>query len=536
MPKVSVIMPAYNDAKYISVAINSVRAQTFADWELIIIDDGSVDNSADIAAEHAADDSRIKVIKQQNQGVVAARNNAIAQAAGEFILPVDADDRLMPTAIEKMYNKISKSRHTVVSGRCAAFGLKNDFDTRVYPTNFNMKAACAITNTSMYRKSDWEKVGGYDLDFKEGIEDYAFWLSLIKNAATFYRIPELLFYFRVKDISESRQEKAKLKMQQLTDLIRQKYPMVKFPIAFKKIASVKNTYSAYVIKLWKIPVFVIPRFANRKRIKLDYCTERNFGDNLNISIARDLFDIEVKEKPPRKSEAAFIGSILQTYLLPALDFKQMLGKYIRRPVKVWGAGFIEPENAPMKTLRRFDVRAVRGKYTKERLEKYTGRKLGNIPLGDPGLLAARLISPEIIKKKHKVGIVLHYVDANNPLVKKLKLGDAKFIDVTLPTYDFLEQVAECDLIISSSMHGLIAADSLGIPNARLILSDKIIGVDYKFDDYYSAFGLENHMKINLNDISEFTYKDLNSVRDNYKITPEQVAKICEDLIKVFPYK
>lgn len=289
-------------------------------------------------------------------------------------------------------------------------------------------------------------------------------------------------------------------------------------------------------KILNSSIFTLPRFASRKEINLHYWPENNFGDVLNVFIPCDLFDTKVRFSKPREAEAAFIGSILDAYLLPRLNLNQSLKKYLKKRVKVWGSGFIKPDDSPMTTLRRFDVRAVRGKLTKERLEKYMGKKLGNIPLGDPGLLAARLINSDVIKKKHKVGVVLHYVDSDNPLKEKLKLTGAKYIDVKLPPYDFLEQMAECDIIVSSAMHGLIAADSLGIPNARLILSDKIIGGDYKFNDYYSAFGMNSHMKIDLTKINEFTDSDLKMVRKNYKITPEQVNKICDDLVAAFPYK
>ena len=85
------------------------------------------------------------------------------------------------------------------------------------------------------------------------------------------------------------------------------------------------------------------------------------------------------------------------------------------------------------------------------------------------------------------------------------------------------------------MHGLICADSLLIPNVRMILSDKIIGGDYKFDDYYSAFGIRNHNKVNLNE-QGFNENDLVNLHQTYFIDKEKLTKIQDDLINAFPYK
>lgn len=97
---ISVITPAYNAAEFIFDAIQSLISQTIPDWELIIIDDGSVDNTYDIAKNIAIDDTRIKVIRQRNQGPSAARGYGVKHSKGEWITFLDADDCLEPTAIE----------------------------------------------------------------------------------------------------------------------------------------------------------------------------------------------------------------------------------------------------------------------------------------------------------------------------------------------------------------------------------------------------------------------------------------------------
>lgn len=97
MPKVSVIMPAYNAERFIGAAIKSVLAQTFHDWELIIVNDGSTDGTSKIIAEFT--DERIRAASQENLGEAAARNAGLAQAAGEYIAFLDADDLYLPTGL-----------------------------------------------------------------------------------------------------------------------------------------------------------------------------------------------------------------------------------------------------------------------------------------------------------------------------------------------------------------------------------------------------------------------------------------------------
>ena len=92
MKKVSIITPAYNAAKYISRTIDSVRNQTYTEWEMIIIDDGSRDNTAEIVANYANKDNRIKLLRQNNAGSAAARNNALRNSTGQLVCFLDADD------------------------------------------------------------------------------------------------------------------------------------------------------------------------------------------------------------------------------------------------------------------------------------------------------------------------------------------------------------------------------------------------------------------------------------------------------------
>ena len=90
IPLVSIIVPVYNIEKYISKCIESVLSQTFKDWELILVDDGSTDNSGKICDEYALKDNRIKVIHKENEGVTATRDKGVKEAQGEFLFFIDA--------------------------------------------------------------------------------------------------------------------------------------------------------------------------------------------------------------------------------------------------------------------------------------------------------------------------------------------------------------------------------------------------------------------------------------------------------------
>ena len=123
MPRVSIIMPAYNASVFLERAVGSVVSQTFSDWELIIIDDGSTDGTAKHADDLAASDGRIQVIHQKNSGVSSARNKGIGSASGEFIAFLDADDAYEPEFLEALLGVLNEN-----DADCAACS-----HLRVYP-------------------------------------------------------------------------------------------------------------------------------------------------------------------------------------------------------------------------------------------------------------------------------------------------------------------------------------------------------------------------------------------------------------------
>jgi glycosyltransferase involved in cell wall biosynthesis len=207
-PKISVIIPCYNHGLYLQDAIDSVEASSFKDYEIIIVNDGSTD-AFTIKQKDELSQRGYRVIDQPNQGVSKARNNGISAASGQYIMPLDADNKIRPTYIERAVSILDRRPEIgVVYAKADNFGevelsnhIGNIFDpVELYVNNY-------IDALSVFRKSVWEQVGGYDENMLEGLEDWDFWMTLHENGVDYYFIDEILFDYRV--FSDSLRNKAK---------------------------------------------------------------------------------------------------------------------------------------------------------------------------------------------------------------------------------------------------------------------------------------------------------------------------------------
>ena len=109
MPKISVIVPVYKAEKYIRRCVDSILAQTFTDFELLLVDDGSPDNSGAICDEYAARDSRVKVFHKENGGVSSARQMGLDNSLGEYVIHADPDDWVEPDMLQELYSEAQQS-------------------------------------------------------------------------------------------------------------------------------------------------------------------------------------------------------------------------------------------------------------------------------------------------------------------------------------------------------------------------------------------------------------------------------------------
>lgn len=198
--KVSVIIPCYNKEKYIKDAVESVINQTYRNIELVCINDASEDNSLIILEELKEKYPTVVLINEKtNQGVVQARNSGIDIAKGEYILPLDADDTIEPTYIEKCV-KILNENSDIGIVYCIARIIGKT--KRVWKLSSFNKSDFLYRNcifcTAMFRKSDFIKVGKYKSYMNVGPEDWDLWLSFIEIGLKPYQIPEILFNYRVQ--------------------------------------------------------------------------------------------------------------------------------------------------------------------------------------------------------------------------------------------------------------------------------------------------------------------------------------------------
>lgn len=199
---ITIIIPCYNQAVYLDECLESVINQTYNNWECVIINDGSNDDSENKALNWVKKDNRIKYIYQNNLGVSAARNNGIKCSKSKFILPLDADDKIAPEYIEKALDEFSKTPNlTLVYCLANKFGLVNESwylgQFNLYDLAVDNKIFCS----AIFKKSDWEKIGGYDETMRDGVEDWEFWINLLKSGGKVTRLDYLGFYYRIKGTS-----------------------------------------------------------------------------------------------------------------------------------------------------------------------------------------------------------------------------------------------------------------------------------------------------------------------------------------------
>ncbi|MCR5451897.1 MAG: glycosyltransferase [Lachnospiraceae bacterium] len=199
---VSIITPVYNGSKYLPETIESVIRQTYTDWEMIIVDDGSSDDSYEIAKNYSEKDDRIKAISQENGGSAAARNNGIRKAQGRYIALLDADDLWEENFLEEQL-KLMKKKDCV----CVYSSYKYIDENGVF-TGKEVKAPVRITYEDMCIMNyigcltglyDSQKYGKIYLreELKSLRDDYAYWLDIVRLENEAYGNPKRLARYRV---------------------------------------------------------------------------------------------------------------------------------------------------------------------------------------------------------------------------------------------------------------------------------------------------------------------------------------------------
>jgi glycosyltransferase involved in cell wall biosynthesis len=250
---ISVITPAYNMERYISETINSVLSQTFSNFEYLIIDDGSTDNTLEIANSFALKDSRIRIISQSNGGLAAACNTGIKNSQGEYISFIDADDVWYPNKLMVQLQQIqslSKEFGAVfcwsqlVDIKSKPIGRKQMPTVGTYNSFRLLKDNCPPGNRSclLIRRQCFTEVGLFDENIS-GADDFEMWVRITRHSEFpyFYAFPDVLNMYRV---GEGRISSQKQKMLDRIEIILNKYT-TKLTPKEKSIVYVKPALQAF---------------------------------------------------------------------------------------------------------------------------------------------------------------------------------------------------------------------------------------------------------------------------------------------------
>ncbi|WP_456314099.1 glycosyltransferase family 2 protein [Pseudomonas shirazensis] len=202
LPLISIIVPCYNQAQYLDEALQSVANQTYENWECIIVNDGSTDDTEETAKVWIEKDNRFSYLILENGGLSNARNSGIAKAIGEFILPLDADDRIATNYIASAIDAFKKDNTLkVVYCKAEKFGAETGIWNLPEFSLYNLAQKNMIFCSALFRKKEWELVGGYDPGMIYGWEDWEFWIAVLKNGGNVKCLDEVGFYYRIKSKS-----------------------------------------------------------------------------------------------------------------------------------------------------------------------------------------------------------------------------------------------------------------------------------------------------------------------------------------------
>lgn len=198
---VSIIVPCYKQAHFLDETLQSVIGQSYSNWECIIVNDGSPDNTEQVAKKWCQKDERFKYLYKENGGLCSARNAGISICNGELILPLDSDDILHQDYLTRLVPELMADDSLAIVSCYREFFRTNKSEIfyRDKPkgaTYRDFMFENILMPSSLYKKKYWELVGGYDETMKQGFEDWEFWLSITKHGHKFKIVEEFLFYYR----------------------------------------------------------------------------------------------------------------------------------------------------------------------------------------------------------------------------------------------------------------------------------------------------------------------------------------------------
>lgn len=195
--KISIIIPSYNQEQYLKDSIESCLNQTIKPHEIIVVNDGSTDESLKVAKKYP-----VKVVNQVNKGLSSARNTGVMNATGDWILPLDADDILLPNALQVIEKNLREIDTDVLGLSFNTFGVSDSVVVLMEnPKVEDFKTGNRIGYCSVIKKSTLLEVGGYNPKMTWGAEDYDLWFDLLKRGKVIKTIQDIVWLYRVKESS-----------------------------------------------------------------------------------------------------------------------------------------------------------------------------------------------------------------------------------------------------------------------------------------------------------------------------------------------
>lgn len=288
-----------------------------------------------------------------------------------------------------------------------------------------------------------------------------------------------------------------------------------------------------ILKYIKSSVFLSRKFTSEVftyylslyRVKLDevcfirvkyHLGPKNWGDDLNVYLIEKIFN----------SKVLYYPLFFKKHLLG-------LGSILNRANKnsiIFGSGFIS-ENANPPIVNKKNIH-VRGLLSFNKL-KYKNIDLSNCIFGDPGICIRKYYNPKL-RKNFKLGVIPHYVDKGDQWVETVRnIDGVKILDIQSDIEPFIDEVLQCEYILSTSLHGLIASISYGIPCRHIILSDGVRGGVFKFEDFYSGIDHKYSGAIDKQLLWDLDIDELIGLCENITVSDEKIDDLINSIIRSY---
>jgi glycosyltransferase involved in cell wall biosynthesis len=202
---ISIIIPCYNQEPYLAETLESILSQTYKLWECIIVNDGSTDNTQDIALKYCEEDSRFQYLWKENSGVSDSRNFGISKSKGKYILPLDGDDLIGSEYMEKAIQAFSNDPKLKIVYCAGVFFGSYEGSIMLKPYNYKtLLLENTFFNSVFYKRIDFDCISGYSVEMKKGWEDWELLIRMLNEDSVVFKLPEVLYYYRILPNSRER--------------------------------------------------------------------------------------------------------------------------------------------------------------------------------------------------------------------------------------------------------------------------------------------------------------------------------------------